>query len=564
MSFGVALAASVAPACAVERVEIPIVSASPQTDVISSVVRLHVPMLPGAAPHPEACDWIAYERFRSGAGPTDATQSDAVAVLIPGILEGATAFDPLARNAVREAARRGRHIEIWAIDRRANCLEDHTGTDAAEATGDASAAIDYYFRGTSIDGKTFAGFRQNDRVLADIGIAQTMHDYHAVLTTELPSQPWREQHVICGGHSLGGPLTEIYASWDFDGKRSTTDDAGYRQCAGFIGFDTMLNAGTVDAKRTASKDLLGAVAGGLLGAATKATTDAIKAGRVPRHVDLLGIAPDTMTLLELVGVRAFQDPDVEATAVVQDVPKTASVEAFFHLAGSADLRGFVASKASLRDLRYSNMALLGQIMDDNGAALGLVRSSFGYFDGVPLRRNKLPEQAWLIPGLGTLVSPDRLMLPAYLGKAKQPLARWRNYDALGSGDTQLGKGVTAPNLEVTDASEFARILHEGPLSLTENWFPIRMMADLALLAAGDRTASLAGSKHGSKMTSKPRIAVIAGDGIMVGNGKAVDPRVVAEGYQHLDVVTAAEQQNDGRPEISSQTLANFIDQAVAR
>lgn len=553
--------AASAASAATERIETPIASTSPQTDVTASVVRLHVPMLPGAAPHPGVCDWIAYQRYRLTTGPTDATQADSVAVLMPGILEGATAFDAVARNAIRESARRGRTIEVWAIDRRANCLEDHTGIDFATDSGVPSDAIDYYYRGKVLNGRTFRGFKSSDRVLGDIGLAQTIHDYNAVLTRELPSQPWRESHVICGGHSLGGPLTEIYASWDFDGNRATTEDAGYRQCAGFIGFDTALNAGSADPKSVPDKSLLGKFTAGLISGASKATVQAIKAGTIPRHVDLLGINPESMTLLEAIAVRADQLPDEEITPVVATVPKTPGVEQFLKLAGSPDLLSWLGGRATLRDLRYTNMAFLAQVMDDNGGAYGLVRTSFGYFDGAPLRRNLMPVQAAIIPGLGFLISPGRLMLPQK--QRVQQLARWKSYDELGSGATQLGAGVTTPGDEVTDAGQFARAIHEGPLNLTENWFPIRMVVDQGLLALGDRSGDLSGSMHGRKTDTKPRVVVVAGDGIRP-DDKPYDPQVLAPGYQHLDVLTAAERQNNGQPELSSQTLANLIDQAVAR
>ena len=49
--------------------------------------------------------------------------------------------------------------------------------------------------------------------------------------------------MICGGHSLGGPLTAAFASWDFDGDPATRRDAGYKQCAGLVGLDTTLALG---------------------------------------------------------------------------------------------------------------------------------------------------------------------------------------------------------------------------------------------------------------------------------------------------------------------------------
>ncbi len=557
-----AAAFAASPAAAADtgaRTETPIVSASTQTDVASSLVRLRVPLPAGAAPHPEACDWIQYERFRRTDGPVDATQADAVAVLQPGILEGATAFDPVARNTIREAARRGKTVEVWAIDRRANCLEDKTGLEAVERTGDASVAIDYYYRGTAIDGKTFAGYRASDRVLADIGIAQTVSDWNAVITQELPDQAWRERHVICGGHSLGGILTEIYASWDFDGNPATTADAGYRQCAGFMAFDTTLNAGVSERSPKAFKGIAGQLTAGVLEAAAKATVKSIKAGTIARHVDLLGISPETMNALELVGTRADQDPDGEATAVVQAVPPRTGIETLFKLAGSPDLATWLGGKGNLRHFRYTNMALLGQNMDDNGGIYSLVRTSMGYFGGAPVQRNRLPVDTALIPGLGTLFGGGRLMLPRQ--QKVQQLSTWRNYDDLGTGTAQVGRGITSAASEVTDAHDFARILHEGPTNLTENWFPIRIVTEIGLLGAGDRSGSLRGSVHARATTRKPRLAVIAGNGLFV-RQRPVDPQVVAPGYEHLDVLTAAERQNNGQPEPSSQAFADLIDDAL--
>ena len=563
-AIGVGAVAFAAPTSAgaaeAERTETPIVSASPQTDVASSVVRIKVPLPASAAPHPAACDWLAYERFRLKDGPTDPTQADAVAVLQPGILEGASAFDPVARNTIREAKRRGKTIEVWAIDRRANCLEDKVGLEAVERTGDSSLAIDYYYGGKEIDGHTFAGYKASDRVLADIGLEQTVKDWNAVITQELPDQAWREQHVICGGHSLGGILTEAYASWDFDGNPATTTDAGYRQCAGFMAFDTTLNAGITERNPKLTTGLLGQLTAGVLKGATAATVKSIKAGTISRHIDLLGISPETMNALELIGTRADQDPNGDGTALLLSAPKTKSMEAQYKLAGSPDVVSWLTGKTSLRDLRYSNMALLGQNMDDNGGIYSLVRTSFGFFDGVPLQRNRVPQDASLVPGAGLLFGGGQLVLPQRV--KNQPIAQWKNYDELGSGATQIGKGITTPGSEVTDAREFARILHEGPLNLTENWFPIRMVVDIGLLGAGDRSGSLRGSMYARPTTKKPRLAVIAGNGLFF-RQKAVDPQVIAPGYEHLDVLTAAEQQNNGLPEPSSHGFADLIDEALS-
>lgn len=53
--------------------------------------------------------------------------------------------------------------------------------------------------------------------------------------------------------------------------------------------------------------------------------------------------------------------------------------------------------------------------------------------------------------------------------------------------------------------------------------------------------------------------LLAGDGVLAGRiPTQLDP-VVAAGYQHLDVLMAAAQQNDGHPEPISTALAAFAD-----
>ncbi|MFT4034288.1 MAG: hypothetical protein QM679_01785 [Patulibacter sp.] len=475
---------------------------------------------------------------------------------MPGILEGATAFDPVARNSIRAARQRGVRLEVWAIDRRSNCLEDHTGVDAATREVDPQLMIDYYYRHREIDGRRFAGFAKREPVLRTFGLARTVEDYQAVLSSELPDQAWRERHVICGGHSLGGPLTRAFASWDFDGNPATTADAGYRQCAGFFGFDTVF-AGTMDGRTPVTKaDPLTAA---VLSASSVLTDQGIRAGVIPSYIDLMGIGPETEALLEGIAGVADYFPDDDWTPLVSQIPRSTTTDQFFHLAGSATWGDYLFSRRSMRDYRYTNLAALGQVMDDNAAVFGLVRSSFGMFDGVPVVRNRLPRDLAKVPLLGQFVQGGSLVLPRR--QASKPLIGWANYDELGSSAGKPWAGVTSPSEEVTDAHEFARIVHEGPLDLTEHYFPMRLLVDSFLAEGGDRSGSLRAIRHTDGITRKPRFTVIAGNGLATKAAK-VDPHVLLPGYEHLDVLTAAERQNDGRPEGSSQALASFAAKTV--
>src|SRR5688500_14909998 len=92
--------------------------------VRQSYVRIWAPLPASVGPHPKACDYLGYLRYRSSRGPRNPAKARAIITAMPGFLGGAMSFDQVARNTVRNAAKRGRFVEFWAIDRRANCLEE--------------------------------------------------------------------------------------------------------------------------------------------------------------------------------------------------------------------------------------------------------------------------------------------------------------------------------------------------------------------------------------------------------------------------------------------------------
>src|SRR5581483_8491639 len=130
----VALAALVVPYVALAsaqadtgRTETPVVSNSPITSVAESVVSVRIPLPGSVGPHPAECDRLSYLRWHPDAGPADYRRADRILVAQPGIFEGAAAFDSVARNTIAAGLKQGRHLEFWALSRRANCLVDRTG-----------------------------------------------------------------------------------------------------------------------------------------------------------------------------------------------------------------------------------------------------------------------------------------------------------------------------------------------------------------------------------------------------------------------------------------------------
>ncbi|GAP51141.1 hypothetical protein [Streptomyces azureus] len=531
------------------RTETPVASTSPVTGVTESVVRVRAPLPQAAGPRPAACDWLSYLRYRSTDGPAASADADRILVAQPGILEGAGAFDSVARNTVARAAEQGLHIEFWALDRRSNCLEDRTGI----ASGDQHTAVDYYYRGKQVDGRTFAGFAGNEKLgwMAKLGIEQTVRDQYDLLTAELPDQTQRKRKVLCGGHSLGGVITGYFAAADFDGDRATTADAGYNQCAGYFALDTTVSTSLADLRGSLPDDTnlpdiglgYGVVQAGL------------DSGVLPRTLSApVLLNPETMTLLGIAGMGALKDPDAEAS-LPRYLPSNLNIEATHRALFSKDTAAFLTGKPAVKDFRLTNGAVLGALLDDNSVPLAFLQTSLGFFDGGPIADKSFPvanggEQQPGLYGTAYKAIPDR---------PQGPLYTWRNYDRVGDPDdpghrSADGTPFTGAGEEVTDVRQLARSLAEQPLDFTEQYFPTKLITDIEM-AGSPQVKKLV--VHPGGLTANPVLTVLAGEGLLAGRAPAELHPVIADGYQHLDVLTAAPTQNNGRPEIVSTSLAGF-------
>lgn len=143
-----------------------------------------------------------------------------VLVLMPGTQGGAGDFTLDARYLVKRVP----GLQVWAIDRRTQALED-TATFAAAERGEISLqqAFDYYL---NFQGFHFRGANE-DPYAREWGMAVALNDAHAVV--RLARRHGRK--VVLGGHSLGASLTAAYAAWDFNGR------PGYKDLAGLVLID---------------------------------------------------------------------------------------------------------------------------------------------------------------------------------------------------------------------------------------------------------------------------------------------------------------------------------------
>ncbi|MFI6038552.1 hypothetical protein ACIBBD_31355 [Streptomyces sp. NPDC051315] len=531
------------------RTETAVASTSPVTGVTETVVRVKAPLPASFGTRPAACDWLSYLRYRASDGPSASADADRILVAQPGILEGAGAFDSVARNTVARAAAQGRHIEFWALDRRSNCLEDRTGI----ASGDQHTAVDYYYRGKQVDGRAFAGYLGNDRLgwMARLGIEQTVRDQYDLLAAELPDQGLRKRKLLCGGHSLGGVITGYFATADFDGDRATTADAGHNQCAGYFALDTTVS--------TSLADLSGSIPDDTnlpdIGLGHGVVQAGLDSGLLPRSLSApVLLNPETMTLLAIAGLGVVRDPDGEADLPAY-LPVNTNIEATHRFLFSKDAAAFLTGSPAVKDFRLTNAAVLGALMDDNSVPLAFLQSSVGFFDGGPIADKSFP----VANGGDQQPGPFGTAYRAIPDRPHGPLYTWRTYDRVGDPDdpgyrSADGTPFTGPGKEVTDLQELARSLAEQPLDFTEQYFPTKLVTDLQLSTSPQVKRLVV---HPDGLTANPTLTVLAGDGLLAGRIPSDLRPVVADGYQHLDVLTAAPVQNDGRPEPVSTSLVEF-------
>lgn len=139
------------------------------------------------------------------------TPTRTILLLVPGIYAGAANFDIVARQLV--AAQPG--LEVWAVDRRANALEDRSALIESLRAKDPNIAYRYYVteRGTP------AGFSpippEELPFMRRWGLTAHLWDLH-----ELVKRARTEaKTVILGGHSLGSSLISFYAAHTFEGGK---------------------------------------------------------------------------------------------------------------------------------------------------------------------------------------------------------------------------------------------------------------------------------------------------------------------------------------------------------
>ena len=172
------------------------------------------------------------------------SQPDAIVVLVPGFEGGASTFAVLAENLARVAqSDSSLVVEVWAVDRRSNQLEDTAGLDLAEQEQDSSLGLDFLFGedlGLEMN-ETLASELNRRAIFYDTGedlafMAQwttLVHSQDIDAVVEAARSAARNANVFLGGHSAGTGFAARYAATDFN-LEGGDPEPGYAKVRGLV------------------------------------------------------------------------------------------------------------------------------------------------------------------------------------------------------------------------------------------------------------------------------------------------------------------------------------------
>lgn len=336
-------------------------------------------------------------------------QPDGILVLVPGFEGGASNFFLLADALLRRAqAENSLALEVWAMDRRSNQLEDTVGLDVAEDLEDPQVGMDFLFGeqlGLELSQPLVDG--PNRRVVfynnhADTAfIAQwtpLVHSLDIDAIVQRARDTALNSNVFLGGHSAGTGYTARYAATDFNFSGGEPEP-GFSKLRGLV----LLEGGGASSSSTppdeATLDLIEArFDGGLFGAVRDRAPRCID-GQTACSIESEEVDCAAFSNRKCVGnVAAYSDaggllsPQLLAVSDVSALDTTVNGENVLSImmqeqngeAGNTALDKvpeLTALKALLGDQPASSMSLLGQFLDDDGvvaAIASFVATSMGF------------------------------------------------------------------------------------------------------------------------------------------------------------------------------------------
>jgi pimeloyl-ACP methyl ester carboxylesterase len=345
------------------------------------------------------------------AGPE--RQPDAILILAAGFGGGSNNFKLMAEDLIpRVLADHGLVLELWAVTRRSEQLEDREGSLLAIEAADEMAALDWYYGGALGIAVTpliasgpnrraeFYNTQSDIPFLANWTSHVFSRDIDAIV--EQARTVATNANVFLGGHSAGTGFTARYAATDFEPTGLGPVEAGYAKLRGLVLFE---GGGATSAGAPLTADSLDRMEakfdGGLFGAVrdnaprcvdgvtpcTIANEAVDCVGQIPpkcteptaAYSAVANLGPELTASSEPSAIQAFTDPDGGLSILQTNLagPGTAPVD----LVPALGLLNFLPPSTA--------EALFGQFLDDDGLGASLspaVAAGLGDLGGGSPRR----------------------------------------------------------------------------------------------------------------------------------------------------------------------------------
>lgn len=336
-------------------------------------------------------------------------QPDAIVVLVPGFEGGASNFLVLADNLLRRAREENSlTLEVWAVDRRSNQLEDTVGLDLAEDLDDPDTGLNFLFgdklglelNQPLVDGPNRRAVFYNNRADTAFMAQWTplVHSQDIDAIVEKARDTAMNANVFLGGHSAGTGYTARYAATDFN-LSGGAPEPGYAKLRGLVLLEGGGSGNPDMPPDDETLDLIEArFDGGLYGAVRDgaprcidgftACTEETEAtdcaafentqcvATTPAYSDVGGlISPQLLAVSEVNALDAVLNGDGVLSILQKDQngePGNSAIDKVPQLAGLNLLLGSEPA---------SSLNLLGQFLDDDGVIASLasfVATSVGF------------------------------------------------------------------------------------------------------------------------------------------------------------------------------------------
>jgi pimeloyl-ACP methyl ester carboxylesterase len=408
----------------------------------------------------------------------DGMQPDGIVVLIPGFEGGAATFYLLAENLLRRAAADANLVlEVWAVDRRSNQLEDTVGLDIAEELQDPLVGLDFLF-GDALGLELSQALVEGPNRRAIFYNTSTDTAFMAQWTTLVHSQDIdavieaahsvaRSGNVFLGGHSAGTGYTARYAATDFN-LSAGAPDPGYEKLRGLILVEGGGASLSADEPDEATLDLIEArFDGGLYGAVRDQMPRCID-GQTDCAIDTAAtdcaafdntscvepelafsvipglLSTQLLAISEVAALDASLNDDTVASLLQRDFNEIPGNNVIAQVPELNILTPLVGNSS------VSSVTLLGKFLDDDGlaaAVAGFLATSVG-FEGP------------VVDGVGTWLSKGEPLPPEALvdnGPAPQTLAEFGKW----------GKEVEPSDLE----GRMLPIFYRGATNFLDWYYP---------------------------------------------------------------------------------------------